>query len=439
MTPEPTTQNTRQGVRRGIIMLLGAVAIALIGAWFLEGTVPRHAVIASGTEFAVNHLFAQRYAKILARDGIKLEERQTAGGAENLRLLLDRSSGVDLAIIPGGITQKKEENRISMLAALYYEPLWVFYRGEVTLTQLSDLRGKRVAVGSPDSSVRAFADPLLAVNDVSIKNTKFDQRVHHDALAALRGGEVDAIMLLGSIDAGPIWTALHEPEFKLMSIAGADAYRRRFSYISKLTLPPGSINFAKQIPAQEVQLIGTKAMLVARDDIAFPLVQLLLDAAREVHGMQGFFEGPAEFPNTMPVDIPVSVDAMRHLRFGPKMLQRYMPLVAASYLERVFILLVPLVVILIPLMEFAWQVYRTLIMRRIHRVYGELALLEREVNAAADKAFDRRLLASLESIERSAANIKVPSNFANDVYVLREHIKFVRREIMAKTDEQTKV
>jgi hypothetical protein len=130
---------------------------------------------------------------------------------------------------------------------------------------------------------------------------------------------------------------------------------------------------------------------------------------------------------------------MRHLRFGPKMLQRYMPLVAASYLERVFILLVPLVVVLIPLMEFAWQVYKTLIMRRIHRVYGELALLEREVNAAADKAFDRRLLASLESIERSAANIKVPSNFANDVYVLREHIKFVRREIMAKTNEQTKV
>lgn len=425
-------------VRRAALMLVVALSIALLGAWYLEGTVPRHAVVASGTEFGVNHLHAQRYGRILARDGVSLEERLTAGGAENLRLLLEADSGVDMAIIPGGIVRAKEDRRILMLATLYYEPLWVFYRGDANLTQLSDLRQKRVAVGTPESSVRAFAEPLLVANDVSVANTTFDLRGHLDAVAALRNGEVDVILLLGPIHAGPVWAALNEPGFKLMSLSGAEAYQRRFPYITKLSLPPGSVDFAKQVPDKEIQLIGTKAMLVAREGLAFPLVQLLLDAAREVHATQGFFEEPAEFPNTMPVDIPVSVDAMRHLRFGPKMLQRYMPLVAASYVERVFVLLVPLVVVLIPLIEFCWQVFKTIIMRRIHLLYGELALLEREVDAATDKTSTTRWLATLERIERSAGSMKIPSSFANEAYALREHVRFVRREVEAKTNEQPK-
>lgn len=437
MTLVNSLRNIRPRLRRGVLMLVAALVIALVGAWFLEGTVPRHVVMASGTEFGVNHLYAQRYGQILARDGITLEERLTAGGAENLRLLLERDSGVDVAIIPGGITRAKEDRRIRMLAALHYEPLWIFYRSDVTFTQLSDLRGKRIAVGAPDSSVRAFADPLLAANDISEANTTLDPQVHHDAVSALRDGKVDALLLLGPIDAGPVWTALYEPTFKLMNVAGAEAYRRRFPYLTKLTMPPGSIDFARRIPADEVQLIGTKAMLVAREDLAFPLVQLLLDAAREIHAVQGFFEEPAEFPNTMPVDVAVSMDAMRHLRFGPKMLQRYMPLVAASYVERVFILLVPLVVVLIPLLEFSWQVFRAFIMRRIHRLYGGLALLEREVDTATDTSSSAHWFETLDRIERSAGSMKIPDIFANEAYMLREHIKFVRREVVAKAGGQT--
>lgn len=424
----------RQRVRRISVMFLAALATALLGAWYLEGTVPRHAVIASGTEFGVNHLYAQQYAHILARDGVTLEERITTGGAENLRLLLEPNSNVDLAIIPGGIANAQEDQQLVMLAALYYEPLWIFYRGDALLTQLSDLRHKRIALGAPESSVRAFVSPLLSANDVTDANTNYDPRGHSEALSALKAGEVDAIFLLGPIHTDSVWKALNEPEIKLMSLNGADAYRRRFSYISKLTLPPGSVDFGKKIPAQGVELIGTKAILVTRDGLAFPLVQLLLDAAREVHSSQGFFEDPAEFPNAMPLGVPVSVDAMRHLKFGPKMLQRYMPLVAASYVERVFVLLVPLVILVIPFLEFAAVVFRAFVMRRIHRIYGELALLENEVNSASDKLDGPRWLEALGNIERRAGRTKVPSSYANEVYALREHIRLVRHEVMAKIE-----
>lgn len=101
------------------------------------------------------------------------------------------------------------------------------------------------------------------------------------------------------------------------------------------------------IPEQDVALIGTKAMLVARDGLHPALSSLLIDAAREIHGRQGYFEAAGEFPGTAPVDIPVSPYSDQHKRFGPSFLYRYLPFWLASYAERALILVVPRVVVLV--------------------------------------------------------------------------------------------
>lgn len=415
-------------------MTFVAFLLALAGAWYLEGTVPRQVTFASGTTSGINHLYAERYAKILQRDGVRLVERLTDGGAENLKLLLDPHSGVDVGIVPGGIYDEKNHGDVLMLATLYYQPLWIFYKSDKTLTEIGDLRHLKVAIGSPDSSVRSFAAPLLAANDIAATNTTLMSSGQHDAVMDLKQGKVDAILLLGPVKAPAVWEALNEPSFKLLNLASTEAYQRRYPYITKLNLPPGSVDFAKRIPAQEVHLIGTKAMMLAKDDLPFPLVQLLLDAARQIHAQQGFFEEPAEFPNTMPFDVPVSQDAVRHMRFGPKMLQRYMPLVAASYAERVFVLLVPLVIVLIPLFEFCLAFYRAVILRRIHRLYGDLMVIERDIDMTSSDSMPDRWLKDLDRIDHVAAALNVPNSFANDVYGLREHIRFVRKRILSSVE-----
>lgn len=412
-------------------MTFVAFLLALSGAWYLEGTVPRHVTFASGTNSGINHLYAERYAKILQRDGIRLDERLTDGGAENLKLLLDPQSGVDVGIVPGGIYDEQMHGNVLMLATLYYQPLWIFYRNDKTLSEIGDLRHLKIAIGSPDSSVRAFAAPLLAANEITDSNTTLMSSGQHEAVRDLKNGKVDAILLLGPVKGPAIWEALNEPTFKLLSLASTEAYQRRYPYITKLTLPPGSVDFSKRIPAQEVHLIGTKAMMLAKEDLPFPLVQLLLDAARQIHAQQGFFEEPAEFPNTMPVDVPVSQDAVRHMRFGPKMLQRYLPLVAASYAERVFVLLVPLVIVLIPLFEFCLALYRAVFLRRIHRLYGELMVIERDIDVASESSMPEQWLRDLDRIDLAASSLNVPNSFANDVYDLREHIRFVRKRILS--------
>ena len=427
--------------RRRLLHWLWPVAaltlVALLGAWFLQSTIPRHIVLASGLKDGLYHQYAQRYKEILARDGVTVEERLTGGADENEQLLHDPKSGVDVAFMHGGVVRPEERGNLVMLMALYYEPLWIFYRDPGTLTQLDELRYKRVAVGSPGSGARAFAEPLLAANNITGFNTRLVPLINLEALHALQNGQVDAAFLIGPPQFPAIWQALHDPSLKLMSLERADAYPRRFSYITKLTLPAGTIDFALHIPAQEVRLIGTRAMLVARDGLPPAITNLLLEAARELHSEQGYFEADDEFPNTASVDLPVSTDASRHHRFGPSLLHRYLPFFVATYVERLIILLVPLLVVLVPLINFLPQILRWRVRSRIYRWYGELTLLERDVAVRTGTLPIERWLADLDRIEQAAARIRTPASYASEAYTLREHIGLVRRTVLAKASERS--
>jgi len=110
--------------RRGRLQV-AAVALALIVAcvWaslhFLQPAPPRHIVLASGVTDGLYHQYARRYSEILARSGITVEERLTNGAEDNLRLLEDPNSGVDIGFTQGGVARFPEADRVVMLASLY--------------------------------------------------------------------------------------------------------------------------------------------------------------------------------------------------------------------------------------------------------------------------------------------------------------------------------
>lgn len=412
------------------------VALLAAALWillqFLEPLPPRRIVLASGAEFGLYHQYAQRYKAILARDGIAVEERLTAGARENLELLLDPKSHVDVAFMQGGVATFPAADEIVMLASLYYEPLWIFYGGSHTWTSLHQLRGHPIAAGLPGSGTRAFVEPLLAANGVTSDNTNIVAAGGADAMGLLRSGEVDAVLLVGGAQTPLLQQALRDPGFKVLSLSRADAYPRRFRYITRLTLPPGTIDLATGIPPTEIAMIGTKAMLAARADLHPALVNLLVDAAREVHDEQGAFEAAGEFPGTGQVDLEVSEHAARHMRYGPSLLHRYLPFWAATLVERAIILLLPLVVVLVPVVNFLPQFMRWRVRSRIYRWYGELALLERDVATRTAPLPITQWLRDLERIERSVGQIRTPASFASEAYTLREHVELVRRAILAK-------
>ena len=140
----------------------------------------------------------------------------------------------------GGVATSPAADDLVMLASLYYEPLWVFYGGDQTWTNLHQLRSHRIAAGLPGSGTRALVEPLLAANGVTSDNTNFVAAGGADAMGLLRRGEVDAVMLVGGAQTPLLQQALRDPGFKLMSLARADAYPRRFRYITQADAAAGN-------------------------------------------------------------------------------------------------------------------------------------------------------------------------------------------------------
>jgi TRAP transporter TAXI family solute receptor len=431
----------RERLQVALVIVALVVAAVYLYVTLARTVPPRHIVLASGPDFGVYHEYAKRYKSLLAREGVKVDERMTSGAAENLGLLLDPKSGVDVAFMQGGIAGSGAADNVVMLASLYYEPLWIFYVGPARLSQIKQLQGKRIAVGAPGSGTRALADQMLAANGLTIPSgadsvtTAIVGLGGSDALGALKTGEVDAAFFVGGPQAPIIQQALHEPGVKLMSLSDVEVYPRRFPYLTRLNLPQGTIDLALNIPDQNVAMIGTKAMLAARDDFHPALVNLLVDAARGIHGQQGYFEAAGEFPGTEPMDLPVSPYADQHKRFGSNFLYRYLPFWLAALVERAIIVLVPLLVLLVPVLNLMPQLLRWRVRSRIYRWYGELALLQRDVNTRGGTLPVEKWLSDLDRIEHAAEALTVPAKFASEAYTLREHVGLVRSVVLRRAGE----
>jgi len=422
----------RRTWRIGLFVGVLAAACLWLSFQFIEPIPPRQIVLASGPESSLYHQHAQRYKELMARQGVTVVERMTEGAGENLRLLGDPSSRVDIGFVQGGQADSPEAKGIVMLASLYYQPLWIFVRRGEQIDSLAALAGKTVAMGMPGSGTNSLAGTLLAANGVTEKNSKLVRIPTHRSRLAVQTGEVDVALMVGGVRTTAVTEALAAPTLELVSLAQADAYPQRYPYLSRRTLYAGAVSFVPAVPSRDITLITTEAMLAARDTVHPAIVNLLLETIRDVHDDQGYFETPGEFPNVEQVDLPVSPDAVRHKRFGPNPLYRYLPFWVATFVERFVIIVLPLLVVVVPVVRSLPQFLNWRARSRIYRWYGELTLLEREVELKRGTLPIEKWLADLDRIERAAEHIKTPASFASESYTLREHINLVRRAVLAK-------
>jgi TRAP transporter TAXI family solute receptor len=397
---------------------------------FVDPAPPKRISIATASPDGAYYRFGQRYREILARDNVELEVRPTAGSVENLGLLEAATGGVDVALVQGGTGRLVETRDLVSLASLYFEPLWVFHRDGLAVRRLGELRGGRVAVGPVGSGTRAIAMQLLEDNRVTESAATIAPLGGQKAVDALLGGEIDAAFFVASPRSPPVRKLLTAPGISLMSFARADAYTRIHPFLSTVPLPQGAIDLEKNIPPREIVLIAPTASLVAKSDFHPALVDLLLRAATEVHGTGGLFERYAQFPSPEYLEFPLSKDAGRFFKSGSSFFRRYLPFWAASLVERMLVMLVPLVALLIPLIRLTPPVYRWRIRSRIYRWYKELLFIDPTVHAGNDPEHLRSCMAELERIEREVAKVHVPMSYADQLYALRVHMELVREKLL---------
>jgi TRAP-type uncharacterized transport system substrate-binding protein len=382
-----------------------------------------------------------KYRKILMRNaGVDLRIVPSAGSAENLERLSDPKSAVDVGFVQGGISNQTASGKVVSLGSLYYEPMLVFYRGTNAVSFLSAFKGKRVAIGPPGSGTRALALALLKLNGIEPGgDTVMVDSEAEESVKALLEDKVQAVFLTTD-SASPrlMRQLLLNPEVHLVNFAQADAYTRRASYLNRLELPMGSLDFGLNVPKENIRLVGPTVELVAREDLRPTLIDLLLDAAQEVHGSAGLLRKKGEFPSLVSHEFPVSEEAVRYQKSGKSFLYRKLPFWMASTVNRVLLVFVPLVVLLIPGLRMIPSILGWKTKLRLYRWYRALLSLEYDMRGELVPEKRQELLARLNAIEEAVNRSKIPATYGDQFYGLRFYIDFVKERLARPAREDRK-
>ena len=427
------------------------VALLAVAYWVLDPTPPKKVVLATGTEQGAYAEFGKRYAQILKNYGVTVELRATAGAAENLRLLRDPKSGVDIAFVQGGAGERshRQANAVAVedddevgevsLGSLFYEPVWLFYRIDSaqrllhtpTLTSLSQLQGWRVNIGAKGSGAPNLFRKLIEANKVDLAALTPVRKSQTPATVDLLAGELDAVVFASAPEALIVQMLLQTPGIALYDFAQADAYTRQFPFLSPVILPRGVVDLAGDVPPRDVRLLAPTATLVARADTHPALLQLFVQAAQQVHGSAGWFQHKGDFPKAGGTEQPLAKEAQRFFTTGTPLLQRYLPFWLANLIDRMWPVLLTIVAVLIPLSRVLPPLYQFRIRSRIFRWYAQL----REVEDAVGTKPAAELLERLSAIDARVENVAVPLSYADELYSLRSHIQMVGNRLRSAAAE----
>ncbi len=422
-----------------VFITIGLLVAAYV---WLQPNPPKRVVLATGPDNGAYARFGQAYAQALARHGITVELRNSDGAADNLLLLSE--GGADLGFVQGGsgaLGPEAQENLVS-LGSLFVEPLWLFYREDSARrlkggppTALTDLKGWRVNVGTPGSGVPQLFRRLLEANRLSPADMHLQQLEQTPGTMAFLAGKVDAVVFASAPEAMMVQMLLQTPGVRLLPFAQSQAYARRLGFLTPVTLPQGVVDLAKNLPAKDVPLVASTTSLLARADTHPALLQLMAQAAVELHSPPGWFNRAREYPSVEHGEVPLAPEAERAIRSGPPLLQRYLPFWLANLIERMWLSLGLILALALPLSRVIPPLYTFRIRRRVFVWYAELRDIEERAEREPTQA--QALVDELDALEQRAEKITLPLAYTDELYTLRQHIHVVRKKLLRHAPDPT--
>jgi TRAP-type uncharacterized transport system substrate-binding protein len=372
---------------------------------------------------------ANHYRELLAKDGIDLKLVASAGAVQSLALLQDSRSGVSIAIIPSGTTNEQKSLELVSLGTLFYEPLWCFSKKNVIRTY-EDLGGLSISIGPAGSGAHALSEEFLArVGIIDEKSAKLFSWSADKSAAALVNEEIDAAILLDTSEASVVHELLTAKGVNVNSVSRADAFVALYPFLHKLILPAGVADMKDNRPPHDVILLATEANLVVRSDLHPAIQYRLLEAASHLHSRAGLFQTAGRFPAAEANDLPLSVHARQFYKTGPPFLQRHFPFWLAVLVQQLLVLLIPIVGVAYPLLQFSPRLYAWLQHRRIYLLYSELTRIEGEMATAWPQSDGKGLIERLDRLEDRANSLSLPQPYLPLLYALKLHISMVRQQI----------
>jgi TRAP-type uncharacterized transport system substrate-binding protein len=422
------------GYTRGHLFMALAVTACAVGmVWLVLAILipapPSKIAIAGSFRGGHYESLVLRYKSILAKSHVDVDVRTTAGAIENLKLLNDRNSGIQIGFMQGGVANSEQTPDLLSLGRIDYQVFWLFYPAGETLNDLVELKGKRIAVGPEGSGTRIVTQKILEVSGVTSENSTLMSLTPRRAVDALKDGSADAIFLNFSPDSAMLDTLLNSPKFRPMSFTGAEALTRIFPFLVRLVMPRGVIDYQNKVPAADVILIATTNVVLVRKETHPAIIDLLAQTIMEVHSRPGIFQRVDEFPTQSDPEYPMSDEARDFYRNGPSLLNRYLPFWVTNYVKRGIALLVALIAIIIPMFSYGPDLYRWLVQYRMRPLYRRLRVIETTLQTATSAPEIAALEGEVESLDRAIHGLGAPVKHSDLYFTLKSHLNLVRTRI----------
>jgi TRAP-type uncharacterized transport system substrate-binding protein len=423
---------TRPQLLKALVMVVCAVGVIFFAIVSLIPVPPKKITIATGVKGAAFEYYGNRYRDVFARHHVRLEVRHTNGAEENLRLLQDPGSGVDIGFVQGGVSNASKAPNVESMGRVSYFAFFIFCRADEKISDLTQFKGRRIAIGPAASGTHKIAVEVLKANGVTAGNTTFLPLAGQDAVDAMGAGKVDVLFLGSDPETPLIQSLLHDPDLRLISLPRAKALIRKFHFLTRLELPTGMVDFEKNIPDRDTTIIATTSSVLVRADLHPEIIGLLAQTLVEIHGAPGFFQQFGEFPTQTDPEFPMAASAQDFYRNGPAFLQRYLPFWFASYARRIFAILVTLLAITVPVFSYAPKVYLWFLRRRVGKLYRDLRIVQSAMQPGLPASRLLSLQGDLEEIEHACKVL--PMRHSDLFFELWTQIDLSRERLRACLD-----
>jgi len=408
-----------------IICIAGAVWLVVE---YFNPAPPSTVTIATGPKGGTYEFFAQQYREKLAQSRVKLNIRITDGTSENIRLLEDPTSGVQIAFVVGGVSNNLKAPGLLSLGRVDYQVFWLFYRGTETLDHLTQLKGKRIGVG-PEGVVTTRVLEAAGVNSQSATLLPFTGSA---AVEALLDGRLDAIFVALAPESSIIQPLLRDPHVQLMSVSQTGALTRIFPDLIRLVLPQGVIDLEHNIPPNDVNLIGTTNAVVVREDLHPEIIDLLAKTLVEVHGGAGIFQRAGEFPTQTDPEFAFADGAREFYKNGPSYLNKYLSYWTVSLIKKIIAVVLSCAVVLVPFSRIVPNLSTWVVRDRMRDLYRRLRFVEAEMQTELTASQLDALQSDLEIIEQSVNQLGLPVRHSDLFFELKSHIDLVRQRLTSR-------
>ncbi|SMC37497.1 TAXI family TRAP transporter solute-binding subunit [Polynucleobacter kasalickyi] len=423
------------------------VGVFFLAMWYLVPSIPRTVVIATGAKTGLYYRFGEDFKRELEKNGVKVELKVTAGSVENLKLISDKDSDVDLALVQSGVANEKNNPDLVSIAGVFYEPYWIWYRGDAfkevsgNLNNLQQLKGKRVAIGAKGSGTNTLSKELLKIHGIDASQIELFEISPDEALKKIQSKEIDATCFAVGVDAPILEKFYRLPGVSIMDFDQADSYVRQLPYLSKVYIPHGNVSLEFNQPPKNIHVIASTAALVARNDVSPGFVNLIMEVLYDLLKNYTRIQEVSEFPSSTRLDLPLQSDAENYMKEGPSFLYRNLPYWLAVWVVRLLKIALPVLAIGIPVATYLPSLFSFKLNLKLGKIYLALRKLEGKVLALeqSERSLQdiRSISAELHELDHQVSSIKIPTLHSDKYFEIKSYIDVLRIRLNEMAQSKT--